>query len=160
MLRQCVAYGKTCAGCGKTRHFKKVCHHRRERAVNEIEVEMSQDSKGEIETVSIDSVHLNKNQSLLMAELEMHAGPNKIVIPYKIDTGSKGNIMPWHIFKKLFQNITEDELQETIKGHMKLRTYNKTIITQLRMCMVTIKFKDIKKGCVFSVVLGNGQALL
>ena len=29
------------------------------------------------------------------------AGPNKIVIPYKIDTGSDGNIMPWHIFKKL-----------------------------------------------------------
>ena len=38
--------------------------------------------------------------------------------------------------------------------------YNKTIITQLGMCAVTIKFKDIKKRCVFVVVLGNGQALL
>ena len=30
----------------------------------------------------------------------MHTGLNKIVIPYKIDTGRKGNIMLWHRFKK------------------------------------------------------------
>ena len=66
---QCLAYGKTCVGCGKTGHFKKVCHSRKERAVNEVEVEASQEYReGEIETVSIDSVHLNKIQSLLMAE--------------------------------------------------------------------------------------------
>ena len=131
MHRQCLAYGKTCAGCAKTRHFKKVCCSRKERAVNKIEIYMSQDSKGEIETVSIDSFHMNKNWSLLMVELEMHAGPNKIVIPYKIDTGIEDNVMLWHIFKKLFKNVTEDELQKTIKGHIKLRTYNKTIIIQL-----------------------------
>ena len=75
-------------------HFKKVCCSKRSRAVNDIELEMSQEySKGEIETVSIDSVHMNKNWSLLMAELEMCAGNNKIIILYKIDTGSEGNIM-------------------------------------------------------------------
>ena len=31
MLRQCPAYGKMCVGCGKTRHFKKVCQSRRDR---------------------------------------------------------------------------------------------------------------------------------
>ena len=160
LLRQCLEYGKICAGCGKNRHFKKVCHSRRERAVNEIEVETSQDSQGKIETVSIDLVHLNKNQSLLTAELKMCTDPNQIVIPYKIDTASKGNIMPWHIFKKLFKNITEDELKKTIKGHIKLRTHNKTIITPLGMCMVTMKFKDNKKRCMFFVVPRNGQALL
>ena len=36
---------------------------------------------------------------------------NNIVIPYKIDTGSEGNIMPLFIFKKLFKNITEDQLK-------------------------------------------------
>ena len=41
ILRQCPAYGKTCVGCGKAGHFRKVCHSRRERVVNEIEVEMS-----------------------------------------------------------------------------------------------------------------------
>ena len=149
MPRQCLANGKTCEGCGNTGHFKEVCHSRRERAVNKIEVAMSQDSEGKIETVSIDSVHLNKNQSLLMAELEMHAGPNKIVIPYKRNTGSEGNIMPWYIFKKLFKNIAEDEVQKTIKGHIKLRMYNKTIITQLGTGALTIKFKDIKKRYMF-----------
>ena len=32
----------------------------------------------------------------------MQAGDNSIVIPYKIDTGREGNIMPLFIFKKLF----------------------------------------------------------
>ena len=60
MLRQCPAYGKICAGCGKTRHFKKVCHSSRDQAVKELELEASQGySKGELETVSIESVHLN-----------------------------------------------------------------------------------------------------
>ena len=43
-------------------HFKKVCHSKRSRAVNEMEQETSREySEGEIETVSIDSVHMNKN---------------------------------------------------------------------------------------------------
>ena len=33
-----------------------------------------------------------------------------------------------------------------------MKTYNKTVITQLGTCMVTINFKDIKKRCVFFVV--------
>ena len=62
-------------------------------------------------TVSIDSVHLNKNWSILTVELEMWAGNNSIVIPHEIDTRSKGNIMPLFIFKKLFKNVTEDQLK-------------------------------------------------
>ena len=114
--------------------------------VNKIEVETSHEySKGKIETVSIDFVHLNKSQSLLMVELEIHAGTNKIIILYKIDMGSKGNVMLWHIYKRLFKNLTEAELKKTVKRHIKLRTYNKTVITQLGTCVVTINFKDIKK---------------
>ena len=94
-----------CVGCGKTGHFKKVSCCRRERVVYEIKVETSQDSEGEIEKASIDSVHLNKIWSSLNVELEMCASANKIVIPYKIDTGSKGNIMPWHIFKRFFKML-------------------------------------------------------
>ena len=118
--------------------------------VNEIELEALQEySEDGIETVSIDSVHVNKNWSLLMEELEMHAGDNKIIVPYKLDMGSEGNIMPWHIFKRLFKNITEAELKKTVKGHTILKMYNNTVITQLGTCMVTINFKDIKKRCVF-----------
>ena len=121
--------------------------------------EYQEDSEGETKTVSIDSVHLNKTQSLLMVKLETQAGRNTIIIPYKIDTGSKGN-MPLFMFKILFTNITEEQLQKSIKGHIRLRKYNKTNITQLGMCTVGIKLKNIKKRCVFFVVPGNGQVLL
>ena len=71
--------------------------------MNELEIEASQEySEGKIEKVSINSVHLNKNWSLLMVELEMQSGNNCIVILYKIDTGSKGKIMLLFLFKKLF----------------------------------------------------------
>ena len=85
--------------------------------VNEMEIDESQEcSEGELETVSINSVHLNKNQSLLMVELDTQAGDNSTVIPYKIDTRSEGNIMPLFTFKKLFKNITEDQPKKTIKA--------------------------------------------
>ena len=59
--RQCPAYGKMYMGCRKKGYFKKVCWSRRERAVNELEVEEVQEiNEDELETVSIDSVHLNK----------------------------------------------------------------------------------------------------
>ena len=67
---------------------------------------------------------------MLTAKLEMCTGNNKLTFPYKIDTGSDGNIMPWYIFKKLFPQITEDKPEKTIKKHIKLKTYNKTVITQ------------------------------
>ena len=84
-----------------------------------------------------------------MADLEKHAGANKIVITYKIDMGNNGNIMLWHIFKRLFKNVTEDKLKKTIKRLLKLRTYNKTDIAQLGTCTVMLNFKNSKKRCVF-----------
>ena len=69
-------------------------------------------SEGKIETVSINSVHMNKNQSMLTAKLEMHTGNNKLTVPYKIDVGSDGNKMPWSIFKTLFPRVTEAKLKK------------------------------------------------
>ena len=107
-----------------------VLEQKRERAVNELEVkEVQEVNEGEIEMVNIDSVHLNKNLSLLTAELEMQAGRNATVVPYKVDRDSEGNIMPLFIFKNLFKNTTEEQLQKSIKSHIRLRIYNKTNIT-------------------------------
>ena len=56
-------------------HFKKVCCSKRNRAINEMEQEMSQEySKGETETVSIDSVHMNRKWSMLTAKVEVCTG--------------------------------------------------------------------------------------
>ena len=97
-----------CARCGKMGHFRKVCQNKKDHALHELEVEGVQETQeGKIETVSIDSVHLNRNQLLIMAHLEIQAGENIIEIPYKINTGSEGNIMPLYIFKKNCLKIQE-----------------------------------------------------
>ena len=141
-------------------HFKKACHNKRSRVINEMEQEMSQEySKGKIETVSINSAHMNKNWSMLTAELETCTNNSKLTVPYKIDTGSDGDIMPWYIFKQLFPRVMEAELEKTIKKHIKLKTYNETVITQLGTCVVVINYKDNKKMCEFFVVPRNGLVL-
>ena len=102
----CPAYGKTCARCKKMGHFRKVCRSKRDHEVHEVEAKMVQDSLNEeIETVSSDSIHLNKNWLVITAHLETHAGENTKEVPYKIDMGSEGNIMPLYIFKKLLKNV-------------------------------------------------------
>ena len=137
--RQCPAYGKTCTGCGKSGHFKKVCRSRRDCTIHEVELEMAQEpQKEEIETVSINSIYLNKKCLLITARLEMQVGENTIEVPYKIDTGSEGNLMPLYIFKRLFKNMPEEQLKGSMKGNIKPKTYNGTHITQLGTCTVLI----------------------
>ena len=60
-------------------------------------------AREDIETVSVNSVQFNINQSVLTATLKTLMSQNSIAIPYKIDTGSNGNIMSIHIFKNCFQ---------------------------------------------------------
>ena len=80
--------------------------------VHELEVEGVQETQeGEIETLSIDLVHLNRNRSLITAHLEMQAGKNIIEIPYKIDTVRAISCCYIYIFKKPFKNTTADHLK-------------------------------------------------
>ena len=94
------------------------------------------------------------------AKLEMCIGINDVIIPYRIDTGSDRNIMPWYIFQKLFPKVTESQFVKTIKSHIKLNMYNKAIITQLGTFAVIISYKNNRRKCDFFVVPENGQALL
>ena len=112
MPQQCPEYGKTCARCRKIGHFRKVCRSKRDCTVHEVEVEMAQDSQDEeIETVSIDLIYLNKNWLVINVHLETHAGKNTVEAPYKIDMGSEGNIILFYVFKKLFKNVTVEQLK-------------------------------------------------
>ena len=101
--QQCPTFGKMCSRCGKTGHYKKLCRSRKECTVHKIDIKAVQESQDEqIEIVSIDSVCLNRNQSVIKASLDTFTGKNKVKILYKVDMGSKGNIMLFHIFKKIF----------------------------------------------------------
>ena len=85
-------------------HFKKVCRNRRDHAVHEVGIEVMQKTpEEEIETVSINSIYLNKSRLLITAHLEMQAGKTTIEVPYKIDPSSEGNLMPLYLFKKLLK---------------------------------------------------------
>ena len=97
--RQCPVYGKMCAACGKTGHFRKVCRSKRNHSVHEMEIDMETESQEEdTEIVSINSVYINKKQSSVMAKLQMQAGKMSLEVSYKIDTSSEGNIMLLYIF--------------------------------------------------------------
>ena len=109
--------------------------------VHEVGVEVSQE-ECKIEEVSINSVYLNNKQLLITAQLEMQVSDNALKVPYKVDTGSEGNLMLLYIFKKLFRNKSVEQLKRSIKSNIKLKTYNGMQIEQLGMCAVTIKFKN------------------
>ena len=116
--QQCPAYGKACAPDVGRRATTKRCAEARTIMCNahESEVKMAQDFQDEeIEMVSIDSVHLNRNWSVITAYLDIYAGKNNVEIPYKIDMGSEGNIMPLYIFKKLFKNVMVEQLKKSIR---------------------------------------------
>ena len=128
---------------------------------HEVKVEMMPEpQEGDIKTVSINSIYLNRNGLLITAHLITQVGETTTEVPYKIDTGSEGNIMPLYIFKKLFKNMPEEQLKGSIKSNIKLKMYNGTHITQLGTYAIIIKFKNLKKCCVFFIVPGNSQVLL
>ena len=88
--------------CNQIGHFSRVCQSRKNRVVNEMEQEGTQEYIGnDLEMVSINSVCFNKSCSMLTANLKMAIDNNNMIIPYKLDTGSDRNIMFWYIFKKL-----------------------------------------------------------
>ena len=59
--RQCLAYGKKCADCGKVNHFREVCRSRRNTAVHNKEQVPDQCNieKDHIDTVKINWIILN-----------------------------------------------------------------------------------------------------
>ena len=45
----------------------------------------------------------------------------------------------------MFPRVTESELMTSIKNNITLKTYDKTFLTQLGMCVVIINYKNNKK---------------
>ena len=114
--RKCLACGKMCMRCGKMGHFKKVCRSMRDHMAHGVEMEMAQAPQEEVrETVSNNSVYLNRNQLLITVQLEKQVGKTILEAPYKIDTGNEDNLMPLYIFKRVFKNMSVEQLKGSIK---------------------------------------------
>ena len=92
--------------------------------------------------------------------LKISAGPNNFMVPYKVDMGTGGNIIPLHIHKTLFSNINNEQLAAIKNNNIQLPMCNKTAITQLGICIIELEHKNNKRKCRFFVVPGKGQALL
>ena len=80
--------------------------------MNEVEQETAPDSAEEssIDLVNINSIPFNKNCLVITEKLKMSAGINNVIVSYKVDTDRDGNMMPLHIYKKLFPRITNEQL--------------------------------------------------
>ena len=84
-----------------------------------MEQEVTQEyTEDDLKMVSINSAYFNKSCSVQTTKLEISIDNNNMVILYKIDTGSDGNIMPWYIFKKLSPRVTNYQLAK-----ISLKTY-------------------------------------
>ena len=100
--------GKHVQDARKLATSRQYARAERPREVNDREqIENQDEAEEDIKMASIDSTQFNKNHCVLTANIKTAAGHNKIVVVYKIDTGSDSNIMPFHLYKKLFPNINK-----------------------------------------------------
>ena len=67
-------------------------------AVNTIEKEAKHEQEPGIKMVNINSVNFNSNHSTMIANLKTSSNKANIMVPYKVDKGSDGNIMAFNIF--------------------------------------------------------------
>ena len=74
--------------------------------------------KVNINSIYTDSITLNSKCSVITANLNTSLSQAKFVVSYKIDSGSEGNIMPFHIFKRFYPRSTK-KLSATINDSIK-----------------------------------------
>ena len=104
--RQFLAYGKKLVECGKINHFREVCRSGRNRTVQNLEQEPNQQHEEDHnDMMNVKSIIFNRKQSIITANLKTSSNQVSIIVPYKVDTGSYGNVMPLHLYKRLFSKI-------------------------------------------------------
>ena len=77
----------------------------------------------------------------------MSSNQVSVILSYKVDTGSDHNIMPLHLYKKIFPRATKEQLAATKNKNVQPKTYNKTTIAQLGVCKVELECNNIQKLC-------------
>ena len=95
-------------------HFREVCRSARIRVVHNVEQETNQNQEeDQIYMVNINYISFNINCSTVTVNLKTSSNEVRIIVPYKVDTDSEGNIMLLHMHKKLFPEKTKEQLAAT-----------------------------------------------
>ena len=115
--------------------------------------------KVNLNSMNINSIPFHSTCSVITANLSTSSSQAASVVPYTVDSGDSGNILPFHIFKKLFPRSTKEQPAAIENENIKLGTYNSTTITQLGRCKVRIENNNKIKTCSFFVVPRNRQPL-
>ena len=72
---------------------------------------------------------------------------------FKVDSGASGNLLPLCLYRKIFPNVTQTELERSIGHRVQLLAYNKKVIKQLIVCYLHVKnSKGHTKLCKFFIV--------
>ena len=70
--------------------------------------------------VNINSIIFNSKWLVITANLKTSLNQVSIIVPYKVDTGSDENIMPLHLYKRLFPRATKEQLATTKNKNIQL----------------------------------------
>ena len=82
--RQCPAYGKKCAKCGKINHFREACGRVRSRIIHNLEQEPEQyqEKEDHIDTVKIHFINLSSKCSAIVTNLKPSSNQARVIEPH------------------------------------------------------------------------------
>ena len=92
--RWSTAYGKKCISCGKINYYKEVCRRR----INKKKTQYQPRNR----PVPENSIHFNSKHSVMTANIKTPSKQARVIVAYRVELGSDGNIMLLHIYKKYF----------------------------------------------------------
>ena len=84
-----------------------------------------------------------------------YASTNSVEYTYhfKVNSDASGNLLPLCLYRKIFPNVTQTELERSIDQRVQLLAYNKKVIKQLGVCYLHVKNSQAHtKLCKFFIV--------
>ena len=72
---------------------------------------------------------------------------------FKVDSGASGNLLSLCLYRKIFPNVTQTELERSNDHRLQLLVYSKKVIKQLGVCYLHVKnLQGHTKLCKFFIV--------
>ena len=88
----------------------------------------------------------------MLSDLYAQSCSCKDTIRFKLDTGARGNMLPYDTWKEFFPGQSSTALAKTIDRGVTLQAYNKSEIRQLGTCNLKISHNGTTHTCHFFIV--------